>query len=43
MTGPQIALTDRPDLGAALKRAGDSEIVHAAAAAVIEGLSLIHI
>ncbi|WP_411708901.1 hypothetical protein [Corynebacterium sp. LaCa116] len=40
MTGPQIALTDRPDLGAALKRAGDSETVHAAAAAVIEGLGV---
>ena len=40
MTGPQIALTDRPDLGAALKRAGDSEILHAAAAAVVKGLSV---
>ena len=40
MTGPQIALTDRPDLGAALKRAGDSEIVHAAAVAVVEGLGV---
>lgn len=40
MTGSQIALTDRPDLGAALKRAGDSEIVHAAAEAVIEGLGV---
>ena len=40
MTGPQIALTDRPDLGAALKRAGDSEIVHAAAEAVVEGLGV---
>ena len=40
MTDPQTALTDRPDLGAALERAGDSEILRAAAVAVVEGLGV---
>lgn len=40
MTGPQIALTDRPDLGAALERAGDTESLRTAAADIIKGLSV---
>lgn len=40
MTGSQIALTDRPDLGAALERAGNSGIVRTAAVAVVEGLGV---
>lgn len=40
MTDPQTALTDRPDLGAALERAGDSEILRTAAVAVVEGLGV---